>query len=147
MLEPMTGSNAIVAGCRLSPAQLLGAPVRDASGTVVGVVTGVYVDADTDRPAWVVVATDPPGKPEPLVPLARATHDPHEGLAVPLPAAVLRSAPALAGPAAELDLAHEDELYHYYARAFSPTGRPAQYVQPAKPTGRTRLRRYPARPT
>lgn len=113
---------------------LPGATARYRDGAVIGQVGGVYVDALSGRPEWVVVST------ERLLPVRRTELGPDGRLVVALPDLAVELSPPLAAGATELHLRDEDHLHRYYAtvlhRALSvvPDGR-------AGPVGTPRLSR------
>lgn len=105
---------------------LLGAAAWYRSGAPIGPVTGLYLDETSDRPEWVVVAT------ERLLPLRRTALAPDGRLVVALPDLAVELSPPLAAGAPELHLGDENRLHRYYAAVLDRRVRPVS-VAPEPP--------------
>jgi hypothetical protein len=67
----------------------------DGDGDKIGSIEEIYLDADTDAPAWAVVQTGLLGTRRLFVPLRDAT-DAEGGIAVPYPKELVKDAPGVA---------------------------------------------------
>jgi hypothetical protein len=90
-----------------------GRTVRDADGEKIGTLGDVYLDQETDRPAWGGVRTGLFGRGESLVPLDRVTPADDGDLHVPFARDHVKDAPR-ADPDVALDHDEEARLYAYY---------------------------------
>ena len=94
--------------------QLDGASVESTDGSKLGKVSGVFLDAETDKPEWIVVKTGMFGSKEALLPLAAATIDlDAKTISLPYTKDQVKDAPHH-DPDAELSQQDEAELFTYY---------------------------------
>lgn len=92
---------------------LLGARVYDEIGARLGHVADVLYDDRTQRPAWLLLVLLRARDRFVLVPADGVRHHPG-GLDLPVPRALVRSAPANPGPPNELAADHARELAAHY---------------------------------
>lgn len=97
-----------------------GRTVRDGDGEKIGSFGDVYLDRETDRPAWGSVRTGLFGSRESLVPLDGVTERDDE-LVVPYARDVVKDAPNV-DPDVALDEAEEARLYAHYERDYAAAG-------------------------
>jgi hypothetical protein len=90
-----------------------GRTVRDADGEKIGSLGDVYLDQETDRPAWGGVRTGLFGRGESLIPLDRVTPADDGDLHVPFARDHVKDAPRV-DPDVALDHDEEARLYAYY---------------------------------
>jgi sporulation protein YlmC with PRC-barrel domain len=90
-----------------------GRTVRDADGEKIGSLGDVYLDQETDRPAWGGVRTGLFGRGESLIPLDRVTAADDDDLHVPFTRDHVKDAPRV-DPDVALDHDEEARLYAYY---------------------------------
>lgn len=90
-----------------------GRTVRDADGEKIGSLGDVYLDQDTDRPAWGGVRTGLFGRGESLIPLDRVTPADDGDLHVPFPRDLVKDAPRV-DPDVALDHDEEARLFAHY---------------------------------
>ncbi|WP_022929564.1 PRC-barrel domain-containing protein [Patulibacter americanus] len=90
-----------------------GRTVRDADGEKIGSLGDVYLDQETDRPAWGGVRTGLFGRGESLIPLDRVTAADDGDLHVPFARDHVKDAPRV-DPDVALDRDEEARLYAYY---------------------------------
>ena len=93
-------------------AQLIGAEVVDPNNHNVGKVTHVYVDSETEQPAWASVRTGLFGVIETLVPLTNASWD-HKEVHIEVDKSRVKDAPRV-DPEAEISSEAQGDLYAYY---------------------------------
>ncbi|HEY8584854.1 MAG TPA: PRC-barrel domain-containing protein [Capillimicrobium sp.] len=96
-----------------------GRTVRDPEGEKIGSFGDVYLDRQTDRPAWGGVRTGLFGTGESLVPLDRVTETEGGDLAVPYPRDLVKDAPRV-DPDVALDADEESRLYAHYEQDYAP---------------------------
>ena len=94
--------------------------VVDRDGEKIGRLEDVYLDAETDLPAWAGIGTGLLGSRQSLVPLSSATSA-GEDLQVPFAKDLVESAPSV-DPEAELSDAEEAALNEHYGLTDSGTG-------------------------
>lgn len=131
----------------LTPHELtdvLGSEAYSDSGDRIGKVGQVYLDDETDQPAWVTVHTGFLGMRESFVPLQRASYD-GDRLVVPFDKATVRDAPHL-DPDGHLGRDEEAGLYRYYGLHGKAPEVP-EHGEPAAGTPGARAPRSEARPT
>jgi len=125
-----------------------GRPVVDRSGESLGKVGELYLDEETDRPAYAGVRTGLFGRKEAIVPLA-GIEDREGTLVVPYDAEHVRAAPSL-DPDAALDPEEAERLGEHYGRG-EQTTRETEMVRSEeeahvgktemRPTHRVRIRK------
>lgn len=98
---------------------LLGARAYDEIGARLGHVADVLFDARTERPAWLLLVLLRATDRFVLVPARGVRHHPH-GLDLPVPRALVRTAPTAAGPPNELGPEHARALAAHYGVAAGP---------------------------
>src|SRR3954452_20883381 len=89
-----------------------GRPVHDSSGEKIGTFGDVFLDSDTDTPAWGTVRTGLFGRHETLVPLSALQED-EDGVRVPFTGDEVKAAPRV-DPDVALTPEEEDQLYAHY---------------------------------
>ena len=97
-----------------------GRTVRDAEGEKIGSVGDVFLDQETDRPAWIGVKTGLFGRHESYLPLEQVTEDEDGDLRVPYDAQLVKDAPRI-DPDVALTGGEEHALYRHYGRQYSET--------------------------
>lgn len=100
--------------------RITAATVYDADGDKVGRAGRLYLDDETEQPAWVTVATGLFGTSESFVPLDDATLS-GDRLTVPYAKAHIKDAPRV-NPDGHLEPSEEQELYRHYNRDYSRVG-------------------------
>ena len=90
-----------------------GRTVRDRDGDDIGKLGDVYLDGESDMPAWASVRTGLFGRKESLVPLDRVEED-EDGLRVPFAKQEVVDAPSI-DPDVALEPEEEDALRRHYA--------------------------------
>jgi hypothetical protein len=90
-----------------------GRTIRDRDGDDIGKLGDVYLDGESDLPAWASVRTGLFGRKESLVPLDRVEED-EDGLRVPFAKQEVVDAPAI-DPDVALEPEEEDALRRHYA--------------------------------
>lgn len=98
-----------------------GRTVRDADGEKIGSLGDVYLDQQTDRPAWGGVRTGLFGRGESLIPLDRVTPADDGDLHVPFPRDLVKDAPRV-DPDVALDHDEEARLFAHYDGGGAATG-------------------------
>jgi uncharacterized protein (TIGR02271 family) len=94
-----------------------GRDVVDSSGSKIGSLEEVYLDADSGRPEWATVNTGLFGMKQSFVPLAEA--EPARGkVVVPYSNDQVKDAPSI-DPDGELNAEEEETLYSHYGIAYS----------------------------
>jgi uncharacterized protein (TIGR02271 family) len=94
------------------PNTVIGAPVRSTDGERLGRIESIYLDNETNRPAWAAVRTGLFGGHVSLVPLGQSTWDGSD-LTVPFDKAALMDAPHH-DPDTAISSADEEDLYRHY---------------------------------
>jgi hypothetical protein len=94
-----------------------GRTVRDAEGDKIGPVGDVFLDRETDRPAWIGVRTGLFGRHESYVPLEQVTEDEDGDLRVPYDAQLVKDAPRI-DPDVALTGGEEHALYRHYDQQY-----------------------------
>ncbi|MFC5381815.1 DUF2382 domain-containing protein [Aquipuribacter nitratireducens] len=94
--------------------------VRSTDGDKIGSVRTVYLDDDTDQPAWVSVMTGLLGTSESLVPLDRAELQ-GDDVVVPYDKKTVKDAPNVE-PGGHISREEERDLYGYYGLAYDSVG-------------------------
>jgi sporulation protein YlmC with PRC-barrel domain len=89
-----------------------GKTVRDRDGEKLGSLGDVYLDGETDRPAYAGVRTGLFGRNESIVPLA-GVREQDDDLVIPYEKALVDTAPNL-DPDAALSPAEEEAIYSHY---------------------------------
>ena len=103
-----------------------GRTVRDAEGEKIGPVGDVFLDQETDRPAWIGVKTGLFGRHESYVPLEQVTEDEDGDLRVPYDAQLVKDAPRV-DPDVALTGGEEHALYRHYDQQYAePADAPAE---------------------
>ena len=105
-----------------------GRTVRDPEGEKIGSLGDVYLDRQTDRPAWGGVRTGLFGTGESLVPLERVTESAEGDLTVPYPRDLVKDAPRVDADVA-LDADEESRLYAHYEQDYAPVEAAAADVE------------------
>jgi len=134
-----------------------GNTVRDAEGEKIGTFGDVFLDAETDAPAWGGVRTGLFGRSESYVPLA-AVEERDGDLFIPYSQAQVKDAPQI-DPDVSLTPEEEQVLYDHYGQEYRasaadgpslPEGemiRSEEEVHvhegPLRPTERVRLKKVP----
>lgn len=95
---------------------LIGTDAHANSGEKIGKVEQVYVDGDTEQPAFAAVHTGFLGMKESLVPIDGATFD-GSHLTVPYDKETVKAAPAFS-PNAQITAEEADELYRHYGLTY-----------------------------
>lgn len=123
--------------------RLFGCEAFDPEGQRIGIVGQLFLDEETEQPAWVTVQTGLFGTNESFVPLEGAAFD-GDTLTVSVSRDTARRAPRVALHQGDLLEEHEYALYRYYGDAYGlvpddfSTEPPAEYVAAV----RRRLRRW-----
>ena len=103
-----------------------GLDMVDSSGSKIGKIEDIYLDAETDKPEWAFVHTGMFGSRASFVPIANASSD-GRSVTVPFEKSQVKDAPT-AEPDGQLSQDEEARLYrHYgmdYSEARSDTGLP-----------------------
>lgn len=95
---------------------LRGATVRDRVGEKIGTLGDVFLDRETDRPAWVGVKTGLFGAKQSYVSLAAANVSGDE-VHLPFDKELVKNAPHVE-PDVSLDAAEEEALYRHYGQEY-----------------------------
>ncbi len=102
------------------PSTMIGAPVNSTDGEKLGKIEAVYLDKDTDEPAWALVHTGLFGRKLTFVPLAQALPvGEHVGTRVL--SEQVKGAPQVE-PGEELSPEREAELYRHYGAGLESGG-------------------------
>ena len=127
-----------------------GKTVKDRHGEKIGRFKDIYLDRETDQPAYAGVSTGPLGSGERYVPLAHARLDDDEVL-VPYDREMVLEAPRI-DPGVALSAAEEDSLEEHYAMPNTPSDPDGEMVRseeevhlstrPTQRRERVRLRKY-----
>ena len=94
-----------------------GRTVRDADGEKIGSLGDVFLDSETDLPAWAGVRTGLFGRRESYVPLDEVAEDEDGDLRVPFRGEVVKDAPQI-DPEIALTPEEEQALYRHYGREY-----------------------------
>lgn len=94
--------------------------VLDSDGEKIGTFGDVFLDRETNLPAWGGVRTGLFGRHESYVPLDRIEED-GEDLRVPYPAQLVKDAPRI-DPQVALTAAEEEKLYEHFGQSYAPPG-------------------------
>ncbi len=97
-----------------------GRDVRDPDGEKIGTFGDVFLDRETQRPAWGGVRTGLFGRRESFVPLERVEAG-EEDLVVPFAKDVVKDAPQI-DPSVALTAAEEQKLWEHYGAEYVPLG-------------------------
>lgn len=95
-----------------------GRTVRDAEGEKVGKLGDVFLDRETDQPAWAGVRTGLFGHRESYIPLEQIGEDEDGDLRVPYPTQLIKDAPQI-DPEIALTEDEERALYTHYGREYA----------------------------
>ena len=95
-----------------------GRTVRDADGEKIGSLGDVFLDRETDRPAWAGVRTGLFGRRESYVPLDKVVEDEDGDLRVPYDAQTVKDAPRI-DPEVSLTPGEEHTLYVHYGQEYA----------------------------
>ncbi len=95
-----------------------GRTVRGGDGDKIGTFGDLYLDRDTDLPAWGSVQTGLFGRHESFVPLGAVTEDEGGDLVVPYSAEQVKEAPRV-DPDVTLTPAEEQALYDHYGQDYA----------------------------
>ena len=98
-----------------------GRDVRDADGEKIGSLGDVFLDSETDLPAWAGVRTGLFGRRESYVPLDEVAEDEDGELRVPFRAELVKDAPQI-DPDIALTPEDEQVLYRHYGREYGAAG-------------------------
>jgi hypothetical protein len=93
-----------------------GRTVRGADGEKIGTFGDVFLDQETDRPAWAGVRTGLFGRHESYIPLDRVEDD-GEDLRVPFDKQLVKDAPRI-DPDVALSTEEEQALFAHYGREY-----------------------------
>ncbi|MDA3644894.1 PRC-barrel domain-containing protein [Saccharopolyspora indica] len=121
--------------------RMFGCEVFDPAGHRMGIVGQLFVDDDTEQPAWVTVQTGLFGTNESFVPLAGAAFD-GDALTVAVDREAVRSAPRILLDQGDLPPAQERELCLHYGLA--PDGCADDPETEHAEAARLRVRRWAA---
>lgn len=102
-----------------------GREVRDPGGEKIGKLGDVFLDRETDRPAWAGVRTGLFGHHESYIPLERIEQDADGDLVVPFDKETVKDAPRI-DPEVALTAEEEHALYVHYGQehAYLSSGEP-----------------------
>ncbi|RKT84713.1 PRC-barrel domain-containing protein [Saccharopolyspora antimicrobica] len=121
--------------------RMFGCEVFDPAGHRMGIVGQLFVDEDTEQPAWVTVQTGLFGTNESFVPLAGAAFD-GDTLTVAVDREAVRLAPRVLLDQGDLPPAQERALYLHYGLV--PDGTADDLGPEHAEAARLRLRRWVA---
>ena len=93
-----------------------GRDVRDPDGEKIGTLGDVFLDRETQRPAWGGVRTGLFGRRESFVPLEEVQPG-EEDLVVPYPKDVVKDAPQI-DPSVALSASEEEALWRHYGQDY-----------------------------
>jgi uncharacterized protein (TIGR02271 family) len=91
---------------------LRGQDLMSQDGDKLGTIEEIYLDTDTNRPEWALVATGMFGSKQSFVPISSATRG-EDGITVPFDKATVKDAPKV-DPDGSLSERDEQELYRHY---------------------------------
>src|SRR5215208_944174 len=128
-----------------------GKTVKDRHGEKIGRLGAVYLDRETDAPAYAGVTTGLLGRTEHYVPLAHAELDSDEDVRVPYAREMVLEAPTI-HPEGALSAAEEDALDEHYSIPNTPSHPDGEMVRseeevhvstrPTQRRERVRLRKH-----
>jgi hypothetical protein len=98
-----------------------GRTVRDAEGEKIGSLGDIFLDSETDRPAWGGVRTGLFGHGESYVPLEQIDEDEDGDLRVPFDRGLVKDAPRV-DPDVALTAEEEQALYVHYGHEYARVG-------------------------
>ncbi|GAA4610816.1 PRC-barrel domain-containing protein [Saccharopolyspora hordei] len=121
--------------------RMFGCEVFDPDGHRIGIVGQLFIEDETEQPAWVTVQTGLFGTNESFVPLEGAAFD-GDTLTVAVGKDAVRLAPRVCLDQGDLPPAQERALYLHYGMSYgvAPDGSAEEYVEAV----RLRLRRWVA---
>ena len=93
----------------------IGSTAIDSAGDKIGKIGGIYLDDQTDAPAWVTISTGLFGTKESFAPLQGARRD-GDNLRLAVTKAQVKDAPNVEGDG-HLEESENDALYEYYGAA------------------------------
>jgi hypothetical protein len=102
------------------------------AGEKIGQIDGIYLDGDTDEPAWLAVKTGMLGSAVSLVPVQGATPA-NDGVAVPYDKELIKGAPTFK-PDDEISGEDSRALYAHYSIGSAQPGAAAEPDTSAPPT-------------
>ncbi|KAA5829116.1 PRC-barrel domain-containing protein [Saccharopolyspora hirsuta] len=125
--------------------RMFGCEVFDPAGHRIGIVGQLFIDEDTEQPAWVTVQTGLFGTNESFVPLEGAAFD-GDTLTVAVGKEAVRLAPRVDLEQGDLPLAQERALYLHYGLTYgvAPDGSTDDLEPEYVEAVRLRLRRWVA---
>ncbi|MDA3629215.1 PRC-barrel domain-containing protein [Saccharopolyspora oryzae] len=125
--------------------RLFGCEVFDPAGHRIGIVGQLFIEDDTEQPAWVTVQTGLFGTNESFVPLDGAAFD-GDTLTVAVGREAVRLAPRVDLVKGDLPLAQERALYLHYGMTYgvAPDGAGDEIEPEYVEAVRLRLRRWVA---
>lgn len=125
--------------------RLFGCEVFDPQGHRIGIVGELFLDDETEQPAWITVQTGLFGTNESFVPLEGSAFD-GDTLTVAVFKDAVREAPRVALDQGDLLREQEYELYRYYGLAYglAPDDASSEPVSDYVEEVRIRLRRWVA---
>jgi PRC-barrel domain/Domain of unknown function (DUF2382) len=106
--------------------------VRDVDGEKIGSLGDVFLDSETDLPAWAGVRTGLFGRRESYLPLDEVAEDEDGDLRVPFRAEVVKDAPQI-DPEIALTPEEERTLYRHYGREYGGARGPGTGAATAGP--------------
>lgn len=128
-----------------------GKTVKDRHGEKIGRLGAVYLDNETEAPAYMGVTTGLLGRTEHYAPLAHAELDADEDVRIPYDRDMVLAAPEI-HPEVALSAAEEDALEEHYAMPNTPSDPGGEMVRseeevrvstrPKERRERVRLRKY-----
>src|SRR4051794_1847659 len=99
--------------------QVIGSEVHGSDGDKIGKVGQVYLDDQTNQPAWITVNTGLFGNSESFIPVQDATFSGSD-VTVPFDKAKVKDAPQVAADG-HIAPDEEQELYRYYGLQYAGT--------------------------
>lgn len=107
-----------------------GRDVRDPDGEKIGTLGDVFLDRETQRPAWGGIRTGLFGRRESFVPLEELQPG-EEDLVVPYPKDVVKDAPQI-DPSVALSASEEEALWRHYGQDYErlPEGHDDEPAEP-----------------
>lgn len=97
--------------------RMFGCEVFDPAGQRIGIVGQLFIDDDTEQPAWITVQTGLFGTNESFVPLDGAAFD-GDTVTVSVGKEAVRQAPRVDLDKGDLPLTTERALYRYYGMTY-----------------------------
>jgi hypothetical protein len=134
LLTTPPGSGPVMAGLDIDTVlRWRGRTVRDPDGEKIGTFGDIYLDRETDRPAWAGIRTGLFGTRESYVPLNGMTEE--EGdLRVPFSRDLVKDAPQI-DPDVALDRDEEERLYAHYRQEYAQLGEETEETEETAPSG------------